>query len=127
VGDLNRLYLEQPSLHRNGFDHRGFEWIDCHDATQSVLSYLRWDGEDFHVVILNFTPVVRHDYRIGVPRAGIYCEVLNSDSHFYGGSNVSNGTAIASEAVPWMNRGDSIRLSLPPLGALVLKLGEVPA
>ncbi len=123
VGDLNRLYREQPSLHRNGFDHRGFEWIDCHDATQSVLSYLRWDGEDFHVVMLNFTPVVRHDYRIGVPRAGVYCEVLNSDSHFYGGSNVSNGTAIASEAVPWMNRGDSIRLTLPPLGALVLKLG----
>ena len=122
VGDLNRLYREQASLHRQGFEHGGFEWIDCHDATQSVLSYLRWDGEDFHVVILNFTPVVRHDYRIGVPRPGVYSEVVNSDSRFYGGSDVSNGTGIASEQVPWMNRRDSIRLSLPPLGALVLRL-----
>jgi len=123
VGDLNRLYRDQPSLHRNGFDHTGFEWIDCHDATQSVLSYLRWDGEDFHVVILNFTPVVRVDYRIGVPRAGVYREVLNSDSRFYGGSDVSNGMVIPSQSVAWMNRSDSITLTLPPLGALVLKLG----
>lgn len=122
VGDLNRLYRDQPSLHRNAFDHAGFEWIDCHDATQSVLSYLRWDGEDFHVVILNFTPVIRADYRIGVPRAGVYREVLNSDSHFYGGSDVSNGMVIPSQSVAWMNRSDSITLTLPPLGALVLKL-----
>jgi 1,4-alpha-glucan branching enzyme len=124
VGDLNRLYRDEPSLHRRSFDPSGFEWIDCHDATQSVLSYLRWDGADFHVVVLNFTPVVRSDYRIGVPRSGVYREVLNSDSMFYGGSNVSNGVEIASEPVPWMRRSDSISITLPPLGALVLKLAE---
>jgi 1,4-alpha-glucan branching enzyme len=126
VGDLNRLYRSEPSLHRNGFDASGFEWIDCHDSTQSVLSYLRWDGADFHIVILNFTPVVRTDYCIGVPRAGRYREVLNSDSRFYGGSDVGNGPDITSEPMNWMRRENAIRLTLPPLGALVLKLcGEV--
>ncbi len=73
VGDLNRLYRGERSLHRNDFDAAGFEWIDCHDSTQSVLSYVRRDGEDFHIVVLNFTPVVRTGYRIGVPRGGRYC------------------------------------------------------
>jgi 1,4-alpha-glucan branching enzyme len=124
VGDLNRLYRDEPSLHRLGFEAAGFEWIDCHDSTQSVLSYLRRDGEDFHLVVLNFTPVVRTGYRIGVPRAGIYREVLNSDSHYYGGSDVSNGVHIASLPGRWMEREHSINLTLPPLGALVLKLCE---
>ena len=122
VGDLNRLYRAEPSLYRNSFDAAGFEWIDCHDSTQSVLSYLRWDGADFHIVILNFTPVVRTDYRIGVPRAGRYREVFNSDSRFYGGSDVGNGPEIDSQRVFWMRRRDSVSLTLPPLGALVLKL-----
>ena len=122
VGDLNRLYRQEPSLHRNSFEAAGFEWIDCHDSTQSVLSYLRWDGSDFHVVVLNFTPVVRADYRIGVPREGNYREVVNSDSRFYGGSDVGNGPDIVSQKVAWMGRRDSISLTLPPLGALVLKL-----
>jgi 1,4-alpha-glucan branching enzyme len=121
VGDLNRMYCREPSLYRLSFEGAGFEWIDCHDSTQSVLSYLRWDGEAFHVVILNFTPVIRTDYRIGVPRPGRYREVLNSDSRFYGGSDVGNGPDIASEPVAWMGRRDSISLTLPPLGALVLK------
>ena len=87
-----------------------------------MLSYLRWDGSDFHVVVLNFTPVVRRDYRIGVPRSGTYREVFNSDSRFYGGSDVSNGTQIHSQDVFWMGRRHSISLTLPPLAALVLKL-----
>ncbi|MCP5130260.1 MAG: 1,4-alpha-glucan branching protein GlgB [Pseudomonadales bacterium] len=124
VGDLNRLYRDEPSLHRNGFDGAGFEWIDCHDSTQSVLSYLRWDGADFHVVVLNFTPVVRSDYRIGVPRAGRYREVLNSDSRFYGGGDVGSGPDIASEPTAWMGRRDSVSLTLPPLGGIVLKCVE---
>jgi 1,4-alpha-glucan branching enzyme len=122
VSDLNHLYRDEPSLHRNAFSAAGFEWIDCHDATQSVLSYLRWDGEDFHVVILNFTPVVRNDYRIGVPRAGSYREVLNSDSRFYGGSDSGNAPAIQAEPIFWMGHNSSLALTLPPLGALVLKL-----
>ncbi len=126
VGDLNRLYREEPSLHRRGYSHEGFEWIDCHDATQSVLSYLRRDGPDFHVVVLNFTPIVRQDYRIGVPHPGAYREALNSDSRFYGGSDVGNGPQVLSEPVPWMGREHSISLCLPPLGALVLRLEGAP-
>ena len=122
VGDLNRLYRDEPSLHRNGFDAAGFEWIDCHDSTQSVLSYLRRDGADVQVVILNFTPIVRHGYRIGVPASGNYIEVFNSDSHFYDGSNLGNPYPLASEARPWMGREHSLALTLPPLGGLVLKL-----
>jgi 1,4-alpha-glucan branching enzyme len=122
VGDLNHLYRSETSLHRNDFTPAGFEWIDCHDATQSVLSYIRWDGEDFHIVVLNFTPVVRRNYRIGVPRSGVYREAFNSDSRFYGGSDVGNGPGIQSEPVFWMGHGSSLSLTLPPLAALVLTL-----
>jgi 1,4-alpha-glucan branching enzyme len=124
VADLNRFYCSEPSLHRREFTAAGFEWIDCNDATQSVLSYLRWDGDDFHIVVLNFTPVVRRNYRIGVPVAGSYREVLNSDSRFYGGTDVGNGQAIRSQGVSWMGRPQSLSLTLPPLAAVVLKLAE---
>jgi 1,4-alpha-glucan branching enzyme len=124
VGDLNRLYRGEASLHRGDFDGTGFEWIDCHDSTQSVLSYIRRDGEDFHVVVLNFTPIVRTEYRIGVPRGGRYREVFNSDSRFYGGSDVGNSLAISSEPLSWMGQRDSLTLTLPPLAALVLRLVE---
>jgi 1,4-alpha-glucan branching enzyme len=121
VADLNRLYRDEPCLHRCSFDHSGFEWINCHDSTQSVLSYLRRDGDDVQVVILNFTPIVRHGYRIGVPVSGNYIEVFNSDSHFYDGSNLGNPYPLASEARAWMGREHSLTLTLPPLGGLVLK------
>ena len=86
-----------------------------------MLSYLRWDGANSLVVILNFTPVVRRDYRIGVPAGGMYREVLNSDSRFYGGSDVGNFLGVHSEARPWMGFEHSLSLTLPPLGALVLQ------
>jgi 1,4-alpha-glucan branching enzyme len=124
VSDLNRLYREAPSLHRNGFDSTGFEWIDCHDSTQSVLSYVRRAGDDFSIVVLNFTPVARPNYRIGVPRSGRYTEIFNSDSRFYGGSDVGNPLELASEPLGWMDRQDSLVLTLPPLGALVLRRKE---
>ncbi len=124
VADLNRLYRDEPSLHRRGFEYAGFEWIDCHDSTQSVLSYIRRDGDDFRLVVLNFTPVARTNYRIGVPRGGRYTEIFNSDSRFYGGSDVGNPPDIASETRAWMGRDDSLVLTLPPLGALILKLVE---
>lgn len=121
VADLNQLYRSDQSLHQYDFESRSFEWIDCNDATQSVISFMRCADEDFTLVALNFTPVPRHGYRIGVPEAGIYYEVLNSDSIYYGGSNVSNGTAIKAEAVPHMGRPFSLVLSLPPLAAIYLK------
>jgi 1,4-alpha-glucan branching enzyme len=121
VADLNQLYRSESSFHRNEFTSEGFEWIDCHDSTQSVLSYLRRDGSDYHLVVLNFTPVVRRFYRIGVPDAGTYREVFNSDSHFYGGGDVGNGLPVESEDTPWMGRPHSISLTIPPLAALILK------
>jgi len=120
VADLNRLYSRDASLHRHDFESQGFEWIDCHDAPQSVLSYLRRDGEDYTLAVFNFTPVPRHDYRIGVPVQGVYREVLNSDASIYGGSNVGNSD-VETEDRPWMGRPYSVRLSLPPLAGIVLK------
>jgi 1,4-alpha-glucan branching enzyme len=121
VGDLNRLYRAEPALHRHPFDPAGFDWLDCHDSTQSVLSYLRFDGDDLMVVLLNFTPVVREGYRIGVPVAGRYREVFNSDSRFYGGSDIGNGQGLKAEAGTWMGRPFSVTLTLPPLAGVVLR------
>jgi 1,4-alpha-glucan branching enzyme len=120
VRDLNRLYRESPALHGVEFEATGFEWVDCHDAGQSVLSFLRKGpaGERL-VVVLNFTPVPRRHYRIGVPPARGYREILNSDSTYYGGSNLGNGGFIECEAVPWMGRAVSLDITLPPLAALV--------
>ncbi|MFU8842118.1 MAG: alpha amylase C-terminal domain-containing protein, partial [Nitriliruptoraceae bacterium] len=88
VADLNRLYREIPALHRLDFEWPGFEWVDCHDAAQSVLAFIRKSGDDQVVVALNFTPIPRDGYRIGVPEPGRYEVLLNSDSSHYGGSNL---------------------------------------
>src|SRR3990167_936621 len=102
VRDLNRLYRGAPALHERDFDHHGFSWIDCHDHAQSVLSFLRRgdDPDDIMVVVSNFTPVVREGYRIGVPYAGSYEECLNTDSSYYGGSNVGNSSAVKADEEP---------------------------
>lgn len=123
VKDLNRLYHSSPALYHYEFDWQGFEWIDCRDAAQSILSYIRKgkDGECL-LVVINLTPVVRHQYRIGVPLSGAYQEILNSDSTFYGGGNTGNGPDLLhSESIPWNDRPQSLSLTLPPLAAIVLK------
>ena len=119
--DVNHLYRNTPALHRYEFEPQGFDWIDCHDSAQSVISYVRKAEHDLVVVILNFTPVVRHEYRIGVPDAGTYRVVLNSDSEFYWGSNVEVGIVLPAEATPWMGRPYSLQVTLPPLAGLVLR------
>ncbi len=121
LADLNRLYRKHPELHQYDFDSGGFEWIDCHDSAQSTLSYIRKSDDDFLLVVLNFTPVPRHDYRIGVPEPGIYQEIFNSDSTFYGGSNVGNAW-VEAEKKPWMGRPYSISITLPPMAGIVLCL-----
>jgi 1,4-alpha-glucan branching enzyme len=123
VADLNRLYRETPALHRLDFEWPGFEWIDCHDAAQSVLSFLRQGNDDEVVVVLNFTPMPREGYRIGVPHPGTYRVLLNSDSEHYGGSNAGNPFA-RSEPTPWMGHPHSLVLTLPPLGGLILRRSE---
>ena len=121
VKDLNHLYRQHPALHHHDFDQRGFTWIDCHDAPQSVLSYLRLSDDDFVIVALNFTPLPRHDYRLGVPQSGKYEEILNSDSQFYGGSNIGNEGIIQTDDLPWMNLPHSINITLPPLACVIFK------
>jgi 1,4-alpha-glucan branching enzyme len=121
LGDLNHLYRSEPSLHRFSFAEQGFEWIDCHDATQSVISYLRKDEHECSIVVLNFTPLPRRGYRIGLPDAGAYRELLNSDSTYYNGTNSGNPPRLHSTDEPWMGRPHSLILDLPPLGGLILK------
>jgi 1,4-alpha-glucan branching enzyme len=122
VKDLNHLYHSSPALYTYEFEWQGFDWIDCHDAEQSVLSYIRKTDDDFLIVVVNFTPVPRYGYQIGVPEEGEYREVLNSDAQDYGGSDVGNGgVPLHTAAVAWMDRPYSLTLTLPPLGGLVLK------
>ncbi len=121
VVDLNRLYASHPALHREDFSGAGFEWIDCHDNGQSVLSYLRRAGEHFVLVVLNFTPVPRRGYRIGVPRGGGYRECINSDSEHYGGSNTGNFGTLDAMPIEWMGRSHCLELTLPPLAAVILE------
>ena len=102
VGDLNRLHVKERALHEVDFEWSGFEWIEANDAAASVLSFLRRakDGEEFVVVVCNFTPVVREEYRVGVPRPGFYREILNTDSTFYEGTDVGNSGGVRAEPIP---------------------------
>jgi 1,4-alpha-glucan branching enzyme len=121
VRDLNRLYVGEAALHELDFSPEGFQWIDCHDADQSVVAWLRRGRDGRHaVVVLNFTPVPRHDYRLGVPLAQDYLERMNTDSAHYGGSDLGNGGRVTAQATAWMGFPASVSLTLPPLAALVL-------
>ncbi len=126
--DLNRLYRSEPALHEVDFHHDGFEWIDCLNADESVLAFLRKakDPDDSLLVCCNFTPVVRSSHRVGVPRAGWYQEVFNSDSEFYGGSNVGTHPGVLAEPIPWHGRMHSIQIKLPPLGVAIFKPPREP-
>ena len=123
VKDLNGLFRSIPALYEHDFSGEGFEWIDLHDSEQSVLSYIRkgHNGEDPVIVALNFTPVPREDYRLGVPKAGYYKEILNSDAEGYGGSNMGNGGGVQSDSIAWMGKDHSVVLKLPPLGGVILR------
>ena len=120
--DLSRLYRDEPALHEMDFEHDGFRWIDCNDTDQSILCFERRarDGSAL-VVALNFTPVPRHGYRVGLPKSGAWREVFNSDSVFYSGSNAGNAGVIPSQPFPWMGHDQSAAITLPPLGTLILR------
>ena len=125
VADLNRLYRTLPALHQCDCEARGFEWIDFEDHEQSVLAFIRRGRDDAALVlaVLNFTPVPRPGYRIGVPRAGHYRELLNSDSALYGGSNMGNAGGLDTLAAPCHGREHSLTLTLPPLSCVLLGWG----
>jgi 1,4-alpha-glucan branching enzyme len=123
VRDLNILYRREPALHDLEFEPAGFEWIDCNDSDSSVVSFLRRarNPDNYVVVVCNFTPVPRRSYRVGVPAAGFYGELFNSDSMFYGGGNMGNGSGLMAESTSWHGRPYSLRVEVPPLGGVILK------
>ena len=123
VADLNQLYRREPALYELDFDGQGFEWIDCHNSDVSVLGYIRKarHADDHLLVCCNFTPVVREDYRMGAPSGHYYQEVFNSDSEFYGGSNVGNFPGVQADEIEHHARPYSVNLRLPPLSVVVLK------
>jgi 1,4-alpha-glucan branching enzyme len=123
MGDLNAMYRREPALHEVDFESQGFEWIDCQSADDSVLAYIRRakDPNDFVVVVLNFTPVTRDSHLVGVPTGGYYREIFNTDSQYYGGSNVGNHPGVMAEQKPHHGRPYSLNMRLPPLSVTVFK------
>lgn len=121
VRDVNHAYQTYPALYEQDFHAAGFCWENCNDAEQSVLSYFRSDTAGHTIlVVCNFTPVVRENYAVGVSQDGIWREILNSDSHLYGGSGKGNMGAVRAEPIPVHDRPYSVNLLLPPLSVIML-------
>jgi len=120
--ELNKIYRDELSLHQRDCDVRGFRWIELGDSLQSIISFARIGNKgNFIVCVFNFTPVIRHNYRIGVPELGFYRELLNTDSEIFGGSNVGNFGGVYSQEIPFHGFPYSLELTLPPLAALYFK------
>jgi 1,4-alpha-glucan branching enzyme len=126
VKDLNHLYKADPAMYELDFSINGFEWTDSHDWEQSVISFIRRgkDTENIILIVCNFTPVPRHNYKVGVLREGFWREVLNSDAEIYGGSGCGNSGGVEASAKPVHGRKHSISLTLPPLSVLFFKNSE---
>ncbi len=124
IRDLNRIYRDIPALHQRDCDNTGFEWIDHENAGQSVYSYVRKgeEGTKPVLVVVNFTPATHENFRLGVPEAGHYREILNSDAAIYGGSNQGNFNGATSESIAANHRENSIAITVPPLSTLVFEL-----
>jgi len=123
VTDLNHLYRQEPALHERDCHHEGFEWVDCHDRQNCVVSFLRkgYSTDDLILVVCSFLPGVRRNYRIGVPRGGLWQEVLNSDAAQYGGSNHGNNGGFPADARGCHGRPFSLNLTIPPLAVMFFK------
>ncbi|HEX3722644.1 MAG TPA: 1,4-alpha-glucan branching protein GlgB, partial [Nitrolancea sp.] len=121
--DLNRVYRDEPAFHQLDFEPSGFAWLDANDSENSVMSFMRRGKDPNHVLVavFNATPVPRYNYRLGVPNLGVWHEVLNSDAEIYGGSGVGNFGQVETTPVPWHNQPRSLKLTLPPLGALFFR------
>jgi 1,4-alpha-glucan branching enzyme len=123
VRDLNQFYQSQPALYEHDFDQSGFQWIEADDYKNSVFVFMRFadNKEDLLIVACNFTPNPQPEYRIGVPYAGDYEEILNSDAEQYGGANIGNHAGVSSEEIESQSHQQSIRIAIPPLGLVVLR------
>ncbi len=125
VIDLNKIYIENPEFYEIDYNFNGFQWIDCNDSQNSVISFLRKDSSgNYSIIVCNFTPVVRQNYRVGCPDLTNYKEIFNSDSEYYGGANVGNLGKIKAEKIKFHGFDYSINLTLPPLGVIILKRDE---
>jgi 1,4-alpha-glucan branching enzyme len=118
--ELGRLYREYPAFWRRDHEWEGFSWIDVADRANSVVSYVRRDGDNHVVVALNLTPVPREHYRIGAPEPGAYARLLSSDERRFGGSDYPTAARVETESSPFHGYAHSMKLTLPPLGALIL-------
>lgn len=125
VADLNHIYREEPALHELDFDWAGFDWVDCNDWENSIISLIRKgkNAEETVLIACNFTPVPRYNYRLGVPTAGFWKEILNSDAGEYGGSNLGNFGGVNADEIPCHGHDFSVSLTLPPLAVVFFKLG----
>jgi 1,4-alpha-glucan branching enzyme len=123
VDSLHALYKSEPALFEVDFEYRGFEWIDFQDSASSVIAFERKSRDPQHRVVIacNFTPVPRYNYRVGVSESGTYEELLNTDSTYFGGSNLGNSGEILAESIPFHHHPSSVSLTLPPLSVLYLK------
>jgi 1,4-alpha-glucan branching enzyme len=123
VRDLNTFYRAEPALFELDSQPAGFEWIDCDDSQQSVVSFLRKGRREDRAAIFvcNFTPVARHNYRVGAPFAGVWKEELNSDAAMYGGSGQGNLGGVETVPLPKHGRPHSLNVTLPPLSVIVFR------
>jgi len=128
VRDLNRLYVSEPALSRHDFNPRGFRWLSCQDADANVIAYVRCDEAEgtLYAVVCHFGGAQR-DHRVGVPRAGFWREVINTNSAYYGGTGIGNDGGRATEERPWDGLAQSIQVTLAPLTACVFKWSPTPA
>jgi len=126
VGTLNCLYRTEPALHEQELQATGFQWIDAHDAEQSTLSWLRFGlrREEVMLIVCNFTPVPRHNFRVGVPRGGFWQEILNSNAQEYGGSVEGNFGGVEAAPLAWHGQSHLITVTLPPLAVVAFKPGQ---
>jgi 1,4-alpha-glucan branching enzyme len=122
VRDLNRIYRRESALWSQDFTPEGFRWLEPNDAAGNVIAFVRAspDFERVLVCVVNSSPVVREGYRIGLPRGGRWRELLNTDSHHYGGGDVGNAGMLEAEELPWSDQPHSVALTVPPLGVLWL-------
>lgn len=129
IKDINLAYKRETALHEKDFTWEGFEWVDFSDCGQSVISFIRkgTNPADVILVVCNFTPVERHNYRIGVPIGGYWKELLNSNASEYGGTGAGNFGGLNADQIPFHNKGFSLNLKLPPLSALFFKVQTLPA
>ena len=125
--DLNKFYLENKSLWELDYDFKGFTWIEPNNADQSILIFMRRSRDDNDTVIFinNFTPTVYYDYKIGVPFLGTYEEAFNTDDSKYGGSGQVIGEILASEKEPYHNQPYSLKIKVPPMATLILKVKDI--